>query len=117
MQKPTNIKDKNAIAYIEYLEDRLKEFIGSPYKDSYLAIKNIIDRGNSQLTAASKKEIDFDSAEFKAVSGFLKNQKGYLEQMEFLKSKMSPEEARKLEQENQQRSLGFAEKIALRGKK
>lgn len=117
MQKPTNIKDKNALAYIQYLEERLQEFTGSPYRDSYLSIKKIVDRGNAQLIEASAKEIDFDSQEFKAVSGFLKNQKGYLEQMEFLKSKMSPEEARKIEQENQNRSLGLAEKLALRGKK
>lgn len=117
MQKPTNIKDKNAIAYIQYLEERLAEFTGSPYKDSYLSIKKIVDRGNKQLIDASTKEIDFDSAEFKAVSNFIKLQKGYLEQMDFFKSKISPEEARKIEQENQNRSLGLAEKIAIKNKK
>lgn len=87
--------NKNVVEYIESLESQLK----SPFYDSYMAIKKIVDRGNLQLTTT---EIDiFDPEHEKKsvmIGKFLDKLENYSKQMEYFKSKMNPEELKKASQ-------------------
>lgn len=97
MKKPElkNIKDKSVIEYIEYLESQLK----TPYADSFLSLKRMVDKGNSQI---KNTEIDIftpdGDAKFKQASKFSSQLKDWFDQMEYFKSKMSPEEIIKVNQ-------------------
>lgn len=100
MQRPTNIKDKNALAYIEYLESEVKSLeaqLKSPYAESYLAIKKIVDAGNKQIM---EEDFDiFDEASEKKsamIQKFLNKTEDYSKQMEYFKSMMSPADAIKI---------------------
>lgn len=115
MEKPTNIKDKNVLAYIDYLEKKLQVYTKSPYVNSYLSLKRMVDRGNLQLEQSADADIDFDSDKFKAVSKFVSLQKDYLEQMDYYRTKMTPLEQRELDEEIRQ-SAGIAEKVAMKNK-
>jgi hypothetical protein len=88
MNRPP-IKDKAVLAYVQYLENQLS----SPFADSYLAIKKIVDKGNDQLI---NTEIDiFDSDDEKKssmVQKYISQLKTYSEQMIYFKSKMTGEE-------------------------
>lgn len=86
-----SVKDKDVISYIEYLENQLK----TPYINSFLSLKSLVDRGNKQLSDTANEQIDFESKAFAAVSKFISLQKGYYEQMDYFKSKMNPEEVKK----------------------
>jgi len=91
MTKPnlSKVKDKSVLEYIAYLENQLK----SPYAESYLSLKRMIDKGNSQI-----KNIEIDiftpegEAKFKQASKFSSQLKDWFDQLEYFKSKMSPEE-------------------------
>lgn len=115
MEKPTNIKDRNALAFIQYLESKLETYTKSPYVNSYMSLKRLIDRGNQQLveSADAEEEIDFESRKFKSMSEFISKQKGYMEQLEYYRLKMLPPEVRELEEQMKQ-NAGIAEKVALK---
>lgn len=113
MEKPTSIKDKNALAYIDFLEEKLSTFTKSPYVNSYLSLKRMVDRGNQQLAESADSEIDFDSDKFKAISKFVSLQKGYIEQMDYYRTKMLPLDQRELDEQLKQ-NAGIAEKVALK---
>lgn len=94
MERPSlkGLKDKSIIQYIEYLENQLK----SPFADSYMAIKKIVDRGNLQLTTSDIDIFDPEHEKKSAMIGkFLDKLEGYSKQMEYFKSKMSPDEYKK----------------------
>jgi hypothetical protein len=97
MEKPNlkSVKDKDVIAYIEYLEKMLEKFSNSPYADSYISTKKILDDWNKQL---SEHRIDIfnadDAKKFSMVKTFLKEQKFYTEQIEYYKSKMTASEVK-----------------------
>jgi hypothetical protein len=113
MEKPTAIKDKNAIAYIEFLETKLK----SPYYNSFLALKTTIDNYNAQLIANKVDLFDVDDkAKFEMSHKYLTEQKPYLEQMEYLLNKMSPEE-KETANEKLLDAANPAELLALKHKK
>lgn len=92
MKRPDlkGIKNKDVIAYIEHLEAQLN----TPYFNSFKSIKKIVDNGNRQIDALN---IDIFTPEgeyqFKLVSKFANSIKDLFDQMEYLKSKMSPDEA------------------------
>lgn len=113
MEKPTNIKDKAAIAYIDFLENKLQFFTKSPYVNSYLSLKRLVDRGNLQLDQSAEDEIDFESKKFKSMSEFITKQKTYMEQLEYYRSKMNPLDQQELDQE-MRKSAGIAEKVAMK---
>ncbi len=115
MERPATIKDKSALAYIQFLESKLETYTKSPYVNSYLGIKRMIDRGNMQLEQAASADIDFESKEFTAIAKFLKLQKEYYEQMDYYRQKMTPIEQRELD-ELMKSGAGVAEKIALKNK-
>jgi len=94
MIKPSlkSIKDQSVLAYVEYLENQLK----SPFADSYMAIKKIVDKGNEQI---KNTEIDIfkveDEKKSAMIGKFLDKLESYSKQMDYFKSKMSPEEIKK----------------------
>lgn len=113
MEKPDTIKDKSALAYIEYLENKLELFTKSPYTNSYIALKRMVDRGNLQLEQAGNEDIDFDSDKFKAISKFALQQKDFLDQLDYFRSKMTPPEQKVLDEQMKQ-GAGIAEKVAMK---
>ncbi len=115
MEKPINIKDKNALAYINYLESRLEVYTKSPYSSSYISLKRMVDRGNLQLEQSASSDIDFESKEFIAMSKFLSLQKGYHDQMDYYRSKMTPMEQKDVDAKMKD-GAGIAEKVALKNK-
>jgi len=109
MEKPL-IKDKSIQAYVSYLQEELDKFQKSPYVNSYLSIKKLIDKGNTTINdMATSKDFDFESDKFKGIEKFLSKQKDYYEQMEYFRSKMAPNEKKLIDGH----SLGIAEQIAL----
>ena len=88
MERP-KIKDKEVLAYVEYLEAQLK----SPFAESYMAIKKMVDKGNKQLLTT---EIDIfnpeDEKKSAMVGKFIDKLEGYSKQMIYFKSKMNPSE-------------------------
>lgn len=92
MQRPI-IKDKAAKAYVEYLEGELSRFTKSPYVNSYLSIRSLVEKGNKTISnMAQAEELDFDDDKFKGVEKFLSKQKDYYEQMDYFMAKMNPGE-------------------------
>ena len=83
------VKDKPVLDYIEYLENQLK----TPYAESFMSLKRMVDKGNKQLTTF---DIDIFTPEgeiqFRQASKFSSQLKTWFEEMDFFKSKMSPEE-------------------------
>lgn len=96
MQRPDlkSIKNKDVLEYISYLEKQLQ----TPYFNSYISIKKIIDNGNAQI---AKVNLDILSpegeAQFKLVTKFASSIGDLFSQMESLKGKMSPDELVRLE--------------------
>jgi len=118
MERPKGIKDKAALEYISYLESELSKYTSSSYKDSYLALKKILDKGNKKLVEVSESDsdIDFDGADFKAISKFLLIQKDYHAQLDYYRGKMNPEEFIRAEKQLMTSNIGLAEKMALKDK-
>lgn len=115
MKRPV-IKDKQVLAYVQLLESDLEKFTKSSYVDSYLSLKKIVDKGNKQIQGTEFDILDDDQDNFKKVSKFLSLQKEYLEQMEYFRSKMKPEDRKDLEA-RLNTEAGIAERIALSEKK
>lgn len=117
MEKPDlkGIKDKKVLAYIDYLETQLSIFTESPYVDSYLSIKKVIDKGNKQI---ADKDIDLFSDEgqkqYKSIQKFTNELNGLQEQMDIFRGKMNPAQVRELKARMEKDNLGLAEKMALK---
>ncbi len=121
MERPKNIKDKSVLEYIEHLEAHLEKFTKSIYCESYLSLKKIVDKGNLQI-----KDIEVDiltdegEKQYKSIAKFASQLQEYGEQMEFFKSKMSPEELDKIDgvvvKKFLEKKVGVAEKMALNNK-
>lgn len=109
MQRPANIKDKNVLAYIEYLEEQLK----TPYAEAYISLKNVVDKGNEQL---KNFEMDIFTPEgemkFKQALKFSSQLQDFFLQMEYFKSKMSPDEVKKEKEEREMTPVERQKKIA-----
>ena len=109
MKRPEKIA-KDVLPYVEYLEGLIK----SPFFNSYIACKTTTDRWNNQLIA---NEIDLfnpeDKAKFDMAHKYLTEQKPYLEQLEYLLSKMTPEEKDEAEKKLISEA-GSAEHLALK---
>lgn len=118
MERPdlSKTKDKAVVAYIEELESKLDKYsISSTYRESYLSLKAIVDKGNAQIKGMDIDILTDDGEKrYKMVSKFVGQLKQYGEQLEFFLSKMNPEEARRLKEEAAMDNLGMAEKIALK---
>jgi len=97
MEKPNlkSVKDKEVIAYIEHLENLLEKFLNSPYANSYISTKKILDDWNKQLAEHRINIFDNeDVKKFAMVKTVLKEQKFYTEQIEYYKSKMTAAEVK-----------------------
>lgn len=96
MDRPNlkSIKDKSVIEYIDYLESQLK----TPFAESYLAIKKIVEAGNAQIKKETFDIFDPSSDKKTAmVAKFLDSQQKYAEQMMYFKSKMTESEVKDLD--------------------
>jgi hypothetical protein len=121
MNKPdlSKIKDKSVLEYIAHLESKLNNYEGTIYSSSYLALKKIVDKGNEQI-----KNIEIDiltdegEKQYKLVSKFASQLKEYGEQLEFFRSKMTPDEIKEADtviiKQSLGKKVGLAEQIALK---
>jgi len=97
MERPP-IKDKAVLAYVEYLEGQLK----TPYADAFISLKRMVDNGTVQM-----KNIEFDvftpegETKFKQAAKFTSQLKDWYSEMEYFKSKMSPDEIKKVNKEQE----------------
>jgi Zn-dependent oligopeptidase len=90
MEKPI-IKDKNALAYIEHLENKLRIYTDSPYTETYISIKKIVNSINSQI---QKIDINIDSEDsaktMKKVTESTEQLGSYIKVLDSLQAKMNP---------------------------
>ncbi len=97
MNKPklNPTKDKVAIEYIEYLEAQLK----TPYAEAFLSLKRMVDQGTSQIKDIKFNVFDVDGeTKFKQAAKFTSQLKDWYSEMEYFKSKISPEELKVITQ-------------------
>ena len=135
MEKPSKISDKGALAYIEFLESKLKKYEESPYCKTYLTIYNQIDSFNDQLEIGEPKAIPIegggtytiqpgfvdlfaskDSKEFDRVKWYFENVLELNKNLDELRALMTPEQKKELEAKEKFNGLGMAERIALENK-
>lgn len=118
----TKIKNKSVresvLSYIESLEAQFK----SPYFESFLTLKKIVDSGNKQV-GDSEFDIfsDDGKAKLKKASDFSSKLSGLLSDMDDMKSKMNPDDLGRLDDVIEKLSVGskvgLAEKMAQKGSK
>lgn len=93
MERPTLIKDKSALAYIEFLEKNLAIYVGSPYTESYITFKKLVDTINNQI---QKLDISIDSDDSeklsKKINAAAKQLESYIDTLDSLRVKMNPAE-------------------------
>lgn len=134
MNKP-QIKDKAIIAYVEYLEGKLKKFEESPIVNTYLTILRQVNSFNEQLSLRESEKTMEDGQKVKVQEGFIdlfsdKDDKSFdrawkylneaellIEQLDKLRKKMTPEQQRELLEQEKIANLGIAEKLALNNRK
>ncbi len=91
MEKPIKIKDKDALAYIEYLEKKLQIYTDSPYTQTYITIKKIVDSINNQIQIIDINIDSDDSAKtMKKITESAKQLEEYVETLDSLRAKMNP---------------------------
>jgi hypothetical protein len=116
MNRPTKI-DKATLPYIEYLEQELKKYTESTYLTAYLANRKFMDDNCFQI---QNNTLDYSAAENKPIwetrHKFLTEIQPYLENDEFLRNKMTPEQQKEAQKQAKIDNLGIAEKLALNSK-
>ncbi len=140
MERPAVIKDKAALAYIEYLEFELNKFKSSPYLKTYITISNQIDSFNEQLTIQTVKEVevklpggesqfvdvvpgkidlfaDKDEKSFDRGWKYLNECVDLNKKLDELRKLMTPEDVKELQKQTDLNNLGMAERMALKNKK
>lgn len=117
MERPV-IKEKAALAYVEYLEGELNKFKASPYLTTYITILTQISNFNEQLT---EKKIDLfadkEAKEFDRGWKYMLESVDMIKKLDELRKLMSPEEQKELQKQIELKGLGTAEKIALNSKR
>ena len=97
MERP-KIKDITVSSYVDHLESKLKVYEESPLVKSYLACLTTIDCWNEQLI---KTEINIMDAQqkdnFAMAHKYLTEMKPYIEQLDYLRKLMSPEQKKEAE--------------------
>ena len=115
MDTPKNLKD--ALVRISELETELSIFKESPLVNSYLSTLTFINKIDKQI---KDKDIDIFNAEnkpiFEMAHKYQTEKIPYLEQLEWLRNKMSPEQQKEANEKIKHDNLGIAEKIALKNK-
>ena len=137
MNRPeSKLKDKAWEEYISYLESELKKLRQSPYYKTYKTILNQVDNWNEQLTITGEEEsyivaydkegspiyakrqkgaIDIfgskDDKEFDRAMKFFLEVNSLLEHLDKMRSKLSPEDKKHLEEEERMSNSGTMEKF------
>ena len=127
MERPISIKDKEAIKYIEYLENELQRFKSSPYVKTYLTIYNQLADFNDQLTITTKQvngetvnlgRVDLFSEttdkSFDRIKWYFEHILELNKNLDELRKLMTPLEQKELNKQLELKNLGVAERIALK---
>ncbi len=140
MERPNQIKDKEVLRYVDYLESELNKFKTSPYLKTYITISNQIDSFNEQLTIKDMREVempvegggtkfvdvtpgkidlfaDKDEKSFDRGWKYLNECVDLNRKLDELRKLMTPEDMKELQKQDDLKNLGFAEKMALKSKK
>ncbi len=96
MEKPV-IKDRAALAYVEYLENKLSIFEKSPYVNTYTAIRLQVEDWNIQLR---EKKIDLfadkEAKEFERAFKYFMEASDVLDRLDKMRGKMTADEIKDL---------------------
>lgn len=136
MEKPP-IKDKAVSAYVDYIEAKLSAVTSSPYYETYITIKSQIDSFNEQLTIKEptkvkcmigdiEEEIEItpgkidlfaskDSKEFDRAWKYLLESVDLNKKLDEIRKMLTPEETRKADKLMENKNIGLAERIAMKG--
>lgn len=100
----------DTIPVVKLIFDEWKTFTDSPYADMYLSVLKQVTSWNQQI---KDNEIDLygskDLKEFDRVTKYFAGIKDYSDTLDYLRSKMKPEEVKKVDQEAKtpyERALG-----------
>lgn len=106
MNRPTNIKEKSALAYIEHLEASLRLYENSPYLESYVTIYNQLKSFNEQLVieisldGTVKGKIDLfaekEDKSFDRTKWYFENILDLNKTLDSLRKLMTPEEVKEI---------------------
>ncbi len=114
MKKPSGIKDKTALKYIEYLETELKKFTENPLVESYRATYHFINKINGQIIT---NQIDIFDEDFKKVYDmlhkFLIDKQSLLQDLEITRKSMNPEQEKELQKRLKDDNQPITVKLAL----
>lgn len=114
MKKPElkNLKNKEILDYIEYLENSLQIIFDNKYMlDCYLSVTKKITEWNEQLNGKKIDILDSDNKTvFEMVHKYFTELKYYIELANDIKNKLTPEQKRELEEVED--ISGLAEKFA-----
>jgi hypothetical protein len=116
MEYPKTLKD--AIVLIDELRAELKKYTESPYLTAFNANRKFMEDNCEKI---QNNMLDYSEPENKPIwevrHKFLTEIQPYLENDEFLRNKMSPEQKRELEKEEKFNQLDIATKMAIKNKK
>lgn len=116
MDRPV-IKDQKVLQYVEELEFKLKKYEESPLIESYIACLETVNRWNRQLM---ETEVSLftgtEDKSFDRAHKYLTEQRPYIEQLEYLRKLMNPEQQKEIEKMKKLDGVGMATKIALNNK-
>lgn len=114
MNKPSLIKDKEVLKYIEFLELKLEKYERSPYANTYIAICKQIEVWNVQLKGQNIDLFaDKDAKEFDRSWKYFMEALDVLKRLDEMRKLMTPEEVKKAEKELKDQNIGLAEKMAI----
>jgi hypothetical protein len=121
MEYPKSLKD--AIVLIDELRAELKKYTESPFVDSYLSTLTFINNTDKDITEKSGELFTIDNKVlFEMAHKYQIEKIPYFEQLEWLRSKMSPEQASELDekittQRIKKSRVNIATQIAINGAK
>jgi len=94
MERP-NIKDNKALKYVEHLENQLQELsTENTVNTAYYALKNFIETNSNVLKTFKLTEAEMSDKDDKIAERgmkFAKELRGYVDDLEVLKEKISPD--------------------------
>jgi hypothetical protein len=142
MERPP-IKDKAALAYVNYLEEKLSKLESSDYVNTYYTIAAQIRSFNEQLTINMDEDIvknigvtesgivvtektkkgfinlfaDKDDKSFDRAWKYMLESVDMNKKLDELRKLMNPEQEKELKEKLQMENLGLAEKLAMNNRK
>jgi len=113
--KITSLKD--ALVRISDLETELRQFKESPLVNTYLSTLTFINATDRSINEESDRMFTVENKPlFEMAHKYQTEKIPYLELLEWIRNKMSPEQQKELNEKIKHETLGIAEKIALNNK-